>query len=143
MGVHRCCVSTLQKYRHTNPLPGDFPQPHRIFPHILVHSNRSFTSMGRIYTDESETATSCASAFLSGWVSGSVVHEHILSDKEANVYPDYGPLSPAFSGSNSITTPYHHQASGIIKPWHKTITAALLERCSTSNGAYLLPRVLL
>ena len=146
--------------RHTKTNIGDFPQPKRRFAHIHVdvvgplppsHGFRylfTVTDRSTRWPEatpmEDETATSCASALLSSWISRFGLPEHITSDRgSAFISGLWSSLAHLLGIQLHHTTAYHPQANGMIERWHRTLKAALMTRCSSPDWAYHLPWVLL
>ena len=146
--------------RHTRTDIGTFPQPQRRFAHIHVDIvgplpasdgfRYLFTIIDRStrwpeatpMTDES--ASSCAAALLSSWISRFGLPEHITSDRGgAFISGLWTSLSNLLGIQLHHTTAYHPQSNGMVERCHRTLKAALMTRCSTPDWAYQLPWVLL
>ena len=93
-------------------------------------------------TDES--ASSCAAALLSSWISRFGLPEHITSDRGgAFISGLWTSLSNLLGIQLHHTTAYHPQSNGMVERCHRTLKVALMTRCSTPDWAYQLPWVLL
>ena len=158
----RSCLScqTAKVHRHTETGIGAFPQPQRRFAHVHVDVvgplppaegfKYLFTIIDRstrwpeAVPMKEATAASCASAFLSAWVSRFGVPLHITSDRGSTFTSQLWTSLNGLLGSTShLTTSYNPEANGIVERMHRTLKAALITRCKDASWVSQLPWVLL
>ena len=146
--------------RHTRTDIGIFPQPQRRFAHIHVDivgplpASNGFRYLFTVIDRstrwpeatpmEYETASACASALLSSWISRFGLPEHITSDRgSAFISGLWSSLVKLLGVQLHHTTAYHPQSNGLVERCHRTLKAALMSRCSTPEWSYQLPWVML
>ena len=146
--------------RHTRTDIGTFPQPQRRFAHIHVDivgplpASNGFRYLFTVIDRstrwpeatpmEYETASACASALLSSWISRFGLPEHITSDRgSAFISGLWSSLVKLLGVQLHHTTAYHPQSNGLVERCHRTLKAALMSRCSTPEWSYQLPWVML
>ena len=158
----RSCIPCQQSkvHRHTESGIGSFPQPNRRFSHVHVDIVGPLPpSEGYKYlftiVDRStrwpeavpladSSAPSCATAFLSAWVSRFGVPEHITSDRGSSFTSLlWTSLNKLLGSTNHHTTAYNPEANGMVERLHRTLKAALIARCTDSSWFHQLPWVLL
>ena len=95
------------------------------------------------------TASSCASAFLRGWLSRFGVPAHIITDQGRQFVSGLWREVMSLLGITPVlTTAYHPQANGMIERVHRTLKERLMSRAashSSSSASWMshLPFVLL
>ena len=146
--------------RHTRTDIGTFPQPQRRFAHIHVDivgplpASNGFRYLFTVIDRstrwpeatpmEYETASACASALLSSWISSFGLPEHITSDRGSAFNSGlWSSLVKLLGVQLHHTTAYHPQSNGLVERCHRTLKAALMSRCSTPEWSYQLPWVML
>ncbi|XP_066978974.1 uncharacterized protein [Macrobrachium rosenbergii] len=90
------------------------------------------------------SAAACASGFLSSWVSGFSILNHITSDRGTTFTLQlWMSLNHLLGTQLHHTTAYHPISNGMVERLHHTLKAALMSRCSSSTWYSQLPWVLL
>lgn len=75
------------------------------------------------------TATSCAYAFISGWISRFGVPLYVVTDRGAQFESElFQELSKRIGFYKLRTTAYHPQANGLVERFHRTLKSALCAR---------------
>ena len=90
------------------------------------------------------TTDSCVLALLYTWIARFGVPAHMTSDRGAQFTSSlWKGLSNLLGIQLHHTTAYHPQSNGLVERWHRSIKAALMTRCNSTDWAYQLPWVLL
>lgn len=88
------------------------------------------------------TASSVATAFVSGWVARFGVPLHVVTDRGSQFESELFSHLSAILGFHRIrTTSYHPQSNGIIERFHRTLKSAIIAR--GQNWFHTIPIVLL
>ena len=146
-------------HQHTESGVGSFPQPKRRFAHVHVDivgplpPSEGYRCLFTIIDRSTRwpeavplvdsSGASCATAFLSAWVSRFGVPEHITSNRgPSHLY--CGRLSTS-SLDQQITTrqPTTPKANSMVERLHRTLKAALITRCIDSSWFHQLLWVIL
>ena len=158
----RSCVPCQQSkvHRHTESGIGSFPQPQRCFADvhidivgplplsegyrylftIIAHSTRWPEAVPKV----DFSASSCAAAFLSTWVSRFGIPEHITSDQGSSFTSLlWASLNKLLGSTSHQTTAYNPEANSMVEHLHRTLKAALIACCNDSFWFHQPPWVLL
>ena len=158
----RSCIPCQESkvHHHIESGIGSSPQPQRRFANIQVNIVGPLPpSQGYRYlftiVDHStrwpeavplvdSSATSCATSFLSAWVSRFGVPLHITSNRGSSFTLLLWTSLNKFLGSTGHQmASYNPQANGIVERLHRTLKAALIACCTDSSWFHQLPWVLL
>ena len=158
----RACLAcqSSKVHRHIESGIGSFQEPHRRFSHIHVDIvgplppsddfRYLFTVVDRstrwpeAVPMKSATASACAAALLSSWISRFGVPSHITSDRGSSFTSQlWTSLTQLIGSTPHLTTAYNPEANGMVERMHRTLKAALIARCQDSSWTSHLPWVLL
>ena len=158
----RSCLAcqSSKVHRHVESGIGSFPEPQRRFSHIHVDVVGPLPSSGDfkyLFTIvdrstrwpeavpmKSATASDCASALLSAWISRFGVPLHITSDRGSSFTSSlWTSLTQLMGSTHHSTTAYNPEANGLVERMHRTLKAALISRCTDADWISHLPWVLL
>ena len=158
----RTCLACQRAkiYRHTESGIGSFQQPKRRFSHIHVDVvgplpisegyRYLFTIIDRstrwpeAVPMKDTTTDSCVSALLSQWIARFGVPDEITSDRGTTFTSQiWTSLAQLLGYTAHHTTSYNPECNGMVERFHRTLKAALMSRCTTSDWATQLPWVLL
>ena len=154
----QCQKNKITKHVHA-PL-GQFEEPTRRFQHVHIDVTGPLPEsrgMRYIFTavDRStrwseaipmpdQTTSSCAFAFISGWLSRFGVPQHITSDQGAAFTSSLWSYVTRLLGiEHHQTTSYHPAANGMVERFHRDLKVSLRSRCTNSSWMDQLPWVLL
>jgi len=158
----RTCLSCQQAkiHRHCKTPLQEFPAPDERFAHVHVDivgplppsqgASYLFTCIDRFtrwpeaipMTDA--TAESCATAFLTQWVSRFGVPTTITSDRGRQFESAlWKALNNLLGTTRQRTTAYHPQSNGVVERFHRHLKTSLKARCTDSNWSQHLAIVLL
>ena len=158
----RTCLDCQKSkvFRHTDSGIGQFPHPKRRFGHVHVDivgplppsngfrylftvTERS-TRWPEAVPMEDASARSCATAFLSSWVSRFGTPDIVTSDRGSVFLSEFWRSLGDLMGTRlHHTTAYNPSANGLVERVHRTLKQALMARCADSEWSYNLPWVLL
>ncbi|XP_066978942.1 uncharacterized protein [Macrobrachium rosenbergii] len=82
------------------------------------------------------TASACAEALLSSWVSHFSVPDHITTEL-------WSALAQLLGTTHHTTTAYNPAANGLVERFHRSLKASLMARCTAEDWKHQLPWVLL
>ena len=153
------CQSS-KTHRHHHSPPDAIPIPGRRFSHVHVDlvgplppsSGFSYlltaidrtTRWPEAFPLTDITASSCAQAFIAGWVSRFGVPLHMTTDRGRQFTSAlWDAMATTLGTSLHHTTSYHPQSNGIVERWHRSLKAALKARLTGPNWVSQLPWVLL
>ena len=158
----KACIACQQSkvHRHVKAPLAPFKVPSRRFEHINVDivgplpPSRGYTYLFTIvdrFTRWPEaiplsdiSASSCARALISNWISRFGVPNEITSDRGAQFTSGlWSAVAQLLGTQHSRTTSYHPQANGLVERFHRHMKAALRARLSGANWIDELPWVLL
>ena len=158
----RSCLACQRSkiFRHTESGVGTFQQPKRRFSHIHVDivgplppsegHRYLFTIIDRstrwpeAVPMKDATAHSCVTALLSQWISRFGLPDDITSDRGPSFTSQiWTSLARLLGTTVHHTTAYNPESNGMIERFHRTLKAALMSRCSSSDWVSQLPWVLL
>ncbi|XP_066958318.1 uncharacterized protein [Macrobrachium rosenbergii] len=138
--------------RHTKSGVGELPQLGRRFGHIHIDivgphppsgGARYILTVVDCSTRWSEatpmqeaTASGCAEALLSSWISRFGVPDHITTEL-------WSSLARLLGTAHHTTTAYNLTANGLVKRFHRSLKASLMTRCTAEDWKYQLSWVLL
>ncbi|XP_066974326.1 uncharacterized protein [Macrobrachium rosenbergii] len=90
------------------------------------------------------TASACAEALLSSWISHFGVPDHITADRGLAFLSElWSALARLLGTMHHTTTAYNPAANGLVKRFHRSLKASLMARCTAEDWKYQLPWVLL
>lgn len=158
----RTCLACQRAkvYRHTESGIGSFQQPKRRFSHIHVDVvgplppsegyRYLFTVVDRstrwpeAVPMKDATTDSCVSALLSHWIARFGVPDDITSDRGSTFTSHiWTSLAQLLGSTVHHTTSYNPESNGMVERFHRTLKAALMSRCTSSEWSTQLPWVLL
>ena len=158
----RECLSCQSSkiHRHIETGIGSFPEPQRRFSHIHVDIvgplppsegfRYLFTIIDRAtrwpeaVPMELASASACASALLSSWISRFGVPSHITSDRGSSFTSQlWTALTKLIGATHHPTTAYNPEANGLVERMHRSLKAALMARCKDGTWTSQLPWTLL
>ncbi|XP_066982799.1 uncharacterized protein [Macrobrachium rosenbergii] len=138
--------------RHTESGVGEFPQPGRRFGHdhidiiwplppsggasYLLMVVDCSTRWPEATPMQEATASACAEALLSGWISRFCVPDHITTELGTA-------LARLLGTAHHTTTAYNPAANCLDERFHRSLKASLMARCTAEDWKYQLPWVLL
>lgn len=89
-------------------------------------------------------ASTCANAFLSGWISRFGVPDDVTSDRGTQFTGEvWTNLNQLLGAVAHRTTAYHPQANGHVERWHRSLKAALRAVLTSEDWVAALPMVML
>ncbi|XP_076061286.1 uncharacterized protein LOC143037061 [Oratosquilla oratoria] len=92
----------------------------------------------------SASASSCAAAIVSGWITKFGLPDHITLDLgTAFTLQLWTSLGQLLDTTIHYTTAYNPEAKGLVERLHRTLKAALMSRCTEASWCSQLPWVLL
>ncbi|XP_066964234.1 uncharacterized protein [Macrobrachium rosenbergii] len=139
---------------------GEFPQPECRFGHIHVdvvgplppsggsrylltvvdHSTR----WPEATPVQEATASACAEALLSSWVSRFGVPDHITTERGPAFLSElWSALAQLLGTTHHTTTAYNPAANGLVERFHRSLKASLMAHCTAEDWKHQLPWVLL
>ncbi|XP_066958084.1 uncharacterized protein [Macrobrachium rosenbergii] len=90
------------------------------------------------------TASSCAEALLSSWISRFGVPDHITTDRGPTFLSElWSTLAHLLGTAHHTSTAYNPAANGLVEHFHSSLKASLMARCTAEDWKYQLPWVLL
>ncbi|XP_066938887.1 uncharacterized protein [Macrobrachium rosenbergii] len=90
------------------------------------------------------TASACAEALLSSWVSRFSVPDHITNDRgPAFLSKLWSALAWLLGTMHHTTTAYYPVANGLVERFHRSLKASLMAHCTAEDWKYQLAWVLL
>ncbi|XP_066940978.1 uncharacterized protein [Macrobrachium rosenbergii] len=90
------------------------------------------------------TASACAEALLSSWVSHFGVPDHITTDRGPTLLSElWSALAQLLGTTHHTTTAYNPAANGLVERFHRSLKASLMARCTAEDWKHQLPWVLL
>ncbi|XP_066965454.1 igE-binding protein-like [Macrobrachium rosenbergii] len=90
------------------------------------------------------TASACAEALLSSWISRFGVPDHITTDRGPAFLSElWSALARLPGTTHHTTTAYYPAANGLVERFHRSLKASLMARCTAEDWKYQLPWVLL
>ena len=145
---------------HVSPPPVPIPIPSRRFSHIhidIVGPLPSSQGQTHILTMidrttrwpeavplSSTTASACAEAFCSSWISRFGVPHTITSDRGSQFTSAiWSQICSLLNLSHITTTSFHPQSNGMVERFHRSLKSTLRARCTTSDWSAHLPWFLL
>jgi cleavage and polyadenylation specificity factor subunit 1 len=137
-------ANPLQRFRHLHiDLVGPLPQSTSGLSHLLTVVDRS-TRWAEAIPLRSTTANSCAAALVEGWVTRFGVPQQVTSDRGAQFTSSvWSSLLSLLGIKGKLTTPYHPQANGAVKRFHRRRKESLRARLAGSDWPSHLPWVML
>lgn len=132
-----------KRFDHINvDLVGPLP-PSRGYTHLFTIVDR-FTRWPEAIPLSDTSASSCARAVVTHWVSRFGIPSEISSDKGAQFTSKlWEAMAQLLGMQHRTTTAYHPQANGLVERFHRTLKAALRARLTSPNWVDELPWVLL
>ncbi|XP_066958435.1 uncharacterized protein [Macrobrachium rosenbergii] len=93
---------------------------------------------------EEATASACAEALLSSWISRFGAADHITMDRVPAFLSElWTALARLLGTTHHSTTAYNPVANRLVERFHRSLKASLMARCTAENWKYQLPWVLL
>ncbi|XP_066981203.1 igE-binding protein-like [Macrobrachium rosenbergii] len=90
------------------------------------------------------TASTCAEALLSSWISRFGIPDHITTDRgPAFLSKLWFALARLLGTTHHTTTAYTPAANGLVERFHSSLKVSLMARCTAEDWKYQLPWVLL
>ncbi|XP_066969231.1 uncharacterized protein [Macrobrachium rosenbergii] len=90
------------------------------------------------------TASACAEALLSSWISRFGVPDHITTDRGPAFLSElWSTLAWPQGTTHHTTTAYNPAANGLVERFHRSLKASLMARCTAEDWKYQLLWVLL
>ncbi|XP_066978977.1 igE-binding protein-like [Macrobrachium rosenbergii] len=90
------------------------------------------------------TASACAEALLSSWISRFGVPDYITTDRGPAFLSElWSTLACLLGTTHHTTTAYNPTANGLVERFHRSLKVSLMARCTTEDWKYQLPWVLL
>ncbi|XP_066950608.1 uncharacterized protein [Macrobrachium rosenbergii] len=90
------------------------------------------------------TASTCAEALLSSWVSHFDVPDHITTDRGPAFLSElWSALAWLLGTTHHTTKAYNPAANGLVEQFHRLLKASLMARCTAEDWKHQLPWVLL
>ncbi|XP_066952517.1 uncharacterized protein [Macrobrachium rosenbergii] len=90
------------------------------------------------------TASACAEALRSSWISRFGVPDHVTTDRGSVFLSElWSALAQPLGTAHHTTTAYNPVANGLVERFHRYLKASLMARCTAEDWKYQLPWVLL
>jgi hypothetical protein len=136
-------ANPTQRFSHLHiNLAGPLPMSRDCFTHLLTVIDRS-TRWAEAIPLRSTSATNCADALVTGWVSRFGVPEQVTSDQGRQFSSVWDALSRQLGIKMRFTTAYHPQSNGLVERFHHRLKEALRARLAGADWPQHLPWVLL
>ena len=132
-----------RRFEHVNiDIVGPLP-PSRGFTYLFTIVDR-FTRWPEAVPMSDMSASSCARALISAWISRFGVPSEISSDRGAQFTSSlWAAVAQLLGTKHSRTTAYHPQSNGLVERFHRHMKASLMARLCGANWIDELPWVLL